>query len=93
MKREELVKKVGEANVEKLEAVDCDFTNRLMPDNDSRIEFKSAFDCVDVNGNDCSIECYYYVDQDWIDVLREEQGEDVDWMNLVSWEIDHYAIV
>ena len=87
MDRNELEKIVSKSNIDLLEKENCDFTNRVT--NNKTIEFITSLKCCDLNGDDCIIQAYYYVDQDWVDSL----GEDVDWLALSSWEIDHYEII
>jgi hypothetical protein len=83
--REEVIELVGLALVEKLEAEECDFTNRLQTDGDEAVEFAASVNFTDSDGMPRALTAYYYQDQDDID----EAGDDLGGLN---WEINGYEI-
>jgi len=84
--REQAVAIVGEAAAAKVDAGNCDFTNRLMDDNDDRVEFSASVRCEDKDGTECTVIAYYYPTQQELD----DAGDD---LSNVSWEIEGYEVV
>ena len=56
--RNEAVELVGEHNVSKVEALNCDFSHRIMEDPND-ILFSAHLDCLDLEGDDVSLSVYY----------------------------------
>jgi len=83
LSRDEVIYRVGKEIVEKLDAVNCDFTNRLQTDGDTSVEFSASIDAVE---DDCSVTvvAYYYQDED--DVANCES------LDELNWEIEGYEI-
>jgi len=84
MTREEAVVAVGEVAVAKVDAANCDFTNRVQCDGDSRVEFSASVKCEDACGEEVTLTAYYYVDQDVLDTVET--------LDQIDWVIDGYSI-
>lgn len=86
--REEAVAIVGEAAVAKVDAADCDFTNRVgyngACQGDEEVEFDASVACEDADGVDVSLVAYYY--QDAEDVEASEGLDTLDWV-IYGYEI------
>lgn len=83
--REQAVAQVGEQAVYKVERENCQPTNRLMPDNDDRVEFSASVRCEDADGEGATLTAYYYPTQEELD----NAGDD---LSNVHWEIVGYEI-
>lgn len=83
--RPEAVATVGEQAVNAVERENCDFTNRVLPDNDTRVEFAASVQCTDASGVDCTLVAYYYQEQADID--------GVEGLDALQWDIAGYEIV
>lgn len=83
--REQAVEMVGEANVDRVERENCDFTNRVQTDGDSSVEFSASVRCMDSEGENVTLIAYYY--QDDTDVAAAES------LDQLSWEIAGFEIV
>jgi hypothetical protein len=79
--RESMVELVGEENLVKLEKANCDFSNRVMDDDD--VEFTASIDCVGTEGIKCRITAYYYQDQSDV--------SECDDLGSLDWEVDDYS--
>lgn len=84
--REQAVAIVGEQAVAKVEAESCDFTNRLMDDNDDRVEFSAGVLATDKDGQECTLLAYYYPTQAALDAA----GDD---LSNVDWVIEGYEVI
>ena len=87
MTREQAIEAVGENAVDAVESKNCDFTNRVMPDNDDRVEFSAAVSAKDRAGQECTLIAYYYPTQAQ---LVDAGGDD---LGNVPWEIEGFEIV
>ncbi len=85
LSREQAVAIVGETAVLAAEADNCDYTNRLMPDNDSRVEFVGAAKATDRDGIPCTVRAYYYQETS---ALAE-----CDDLGALDWTIEGYEVV
>lgn len=81
--REQAVAQVGSEAVDKVDAENCDFTNRLLPDN-SRVEFSASVPCEDKDGYECTLLAYYYQDAD--DLVGVEDLSDLTW-TIAGYEV------
>lgn len=84
--REQAVAISTEATVRRLEAAECDFTNRLMDDNDDRVEFSAHISFVDDDGQVSTMLAYYYPTQKELDDAGDDLGS-------VDWVIEGYEVV
>ena len=85
MNREQAVAMVGEVAVDKVERENCDFTNRVQCDGDTRTEFAASVRCEDREGNYVTLVAYYYQEQ--ADVYAVEN------LDELNWEISGYEVV
>ena len=69
----------GEEVIKKLKTRHCDFTNRLMDDNDTAVEFTSSMEHCD-DTFVYTLTAYYYQDQSDLD--------DCENLDELEWEID-----
>ena len=88
--REQAIAIVGEAAVDKVDAENCDFTNRVgyngSMQGDDEVEFSASLSCEDKNGYEVSLIAYYYLDADTLDK--------VDGLDEISeWEIEGYEVI
>lgn len=84
--RAEAVAIVGEATVAKVDSRNCDFTNRVQCDGDTRVEFSaSTCNAKDTNGDDCTLVAYYYQEQADLD--------GVDDLSSLDWTVHGYEVV
>lgn len=84
--REQAVAIVGEQAVNKVESAQCDFTNRLMDDNDDRVEFAASVHGEDSKGDDYTLVAYYYPTQQELDNAGDDLGN-------VRWVIEGYEVL
>lgn len=68
--------------VNRLDSINCDFTNRAQTDGDNAVEFSASINCTDNNG---TLIAYYYQDQDDID--------NTDDLGSLDWEINGYEVI
>lgn len=91
MTREELVALVGEANVHAVESINCEMTNKVGFNGgcmgDETIEWRAAFDCLDLAGEPVSIEVFYYTTQ-----ADEDTAEETEDWSAVTFDPHHYGI-
>lgn len=85
MNREQAVAMVGEVAVDKVERENCDFTNRVQTDGDSRTEFSASVRCEDKDGNEVTLVAYYYQEQADVDAVEN--------LDELNWEIAGYEVV
>ena len=85
LSREEAIKRAGLEKVKEVEALDCDFTNRLQTDGDESIEFSASVDFIDGGGNPRVLTVYYYQEQEDLNQVDGDFG-------LLDWEIEGYEI-
>ncbi len=83
--REQAIRAAGLAKVEELEALNCDFTNRLQTDGDEAIEFAATVDFVDVEGTQRALTAYYYQYQEDLDRAADDLGR-------LDWDIEGYEV-
>lgn len=82
--REQAIAMVGIKLVEKLESLDCDFTNRVMGDPDESVEFSASVRFVDSEGIGRTLTAYYYQFQEDLDGVED--------LSNLDWEIEGYEI-
>lgn len=82
--REQAIAAVGLAKVEELEALECDFTNRLQTDGDTAVEFAASLKFVDDEGITRTLTAYYYQEQEDLDAVED--------LGMLDWEIEGYEI-
>mgnify|MGYP000977366315 FL=1 len=87
--REQAIALVGKSLVEKLDGVECDYTNRCQTDGDTDVEFSASVDFVDEDGFDRVLIAYYYQDTDHMNEILVANGGDLGGLN---WEIHGYDI-
>ncbi len=85
MTREQAVAAVGEDAVNNVERENCDFTNRVQCDGDTRVEFAASVRCEDTEGNAVTLLAYYYQEQADVNA--------VDSPDELKWEIEGYEVV
>jgi hypothetical protein len=82
--RDEVISRVGLATVSALDAENCDFTNRVQTDGDTRVEFSASVDAVS-DDEDVKLVAYYYQEQADVDACQE--------LDQLDWAIQGYEIV
>jgi hypothetical protein len=82
--REQAVAIVGEAAVAKVERENCEFTNRLQCDGDSRTEFAASVRCEDNDGAECTLVAYYYQEQSAVDAAEG--------LDQLHWTVEGYEV-
>lgn len=82
--REEVVARLGEEAVAKVDAATCGFTNRVQCDGDTRAEFSASVNCIDTDGEEVILAAYYYVEQEKLD--------SVETLDQIDWVIDGYNV-
>ena len=87
MSREQAVEIVGEAAVNNVERENCDFTNRVQCDGDTRVEFAASVSCEDTEGNDVTLIAYYYIEQSELDANEDNS------LDVFNWKIEGYEVV
>ena len=85
MTREQAVAAVGEDAVNNVERENCDFTNRVQCDGDTRVEFAASVRCEDTEGNAVTLRAYYYQEKADVDA--------VDNLDELDWKIEGYEVV
>jgi predicted DNA-binding protein len=89
--RREAIKRVGLDNVLKVESENCEPTNRLQDENNTTIEYKASIACKELGtGYDVILEAYYYPDES---EFLDANGEPIEDLGNIDWEIDRYVIV
>lgn len=83
--RQQAIEAAGLALVEKLEAMDCDFTNRLQTDGDEDVEFAASVMFVDADGNERELTAYYYQSPEALATVDNDMG-------VLDWDISGYEI-
>jgi hypothetical protein len=84
LNRDAAIKAAGIKVVEKVEALNCDFTNRLQTDGDTDVEFSASVNFTHPDGGEAILTAYYYQDEDDVDV---------DDLGSLKWEIHGYEII
>lgn len=82
--REQVVAMVGSEAVDKADAKNCDFTNRLQTDGDDRVEFSASVPCEDKDGYESTLTAYYY--QCAADLVGVEDLSDLTW-TITGYEV------
>lgn len=82
--REQAIEAAGLEAVEKVEAMNCDFNNRVQTDGDTAVEFEACVDFIDSEGAERSLTAYYYQEQEELDEVED--------MGNLDWEIEGYEI-
>jgi hypothetical protein len=82
--REQAIEIVGIDAVNKVDAENCDFTNRVCQ-GDDEVEFSGSVSAVDKDGYDVSVIAYYYQDASDVDGCDD--------LGNLDWEIEGYEIV
>ena len=85
LSRQEAINIVGKEAVENVEKENCQFTNRVQTDGDTAVEFMASVTAVDREGNFCTLEAYYYQDEDVVNNTED--------LSSLDWEIEGYEIV
>lgn len=83
--REQAIDICGLDAVNKLDTVNCDFTNRVQTDGDDAVEFAASISCKDSDGEDCTLIAYYYQDQESVDAADD--------LGSLDWEINGYEVI
>jgi hypothetical protein len=83
--REQAIAIAGEQLVVKVGSQNCEPTNRVMTDNDDRVEFSASVNFDDQDGNDSVLTVYYYPTQEQLDNAGDDLGN-------VNWVIEGYEI-
>ncbi len=84
LSREQAINQVGLAAVEAVEAENCDFTNRVQCDGDSRIEFSASVDATDQDGSSVTLVAYYYQEESDVDAVEQ--------LDLLDWEVFGFEV-
>lgn len=91
--RAQAVEIVGEAAVAKVEAKNCEPTNRVgyngACQGDDLCEWSAGVKCEDKNGTDCTLVAYYYTTNEEDQAMADAGGDG----SVIDWEIDGYEIV
>ncbi len=91
--REQAIAIVGLAAVEKVEALNCEPTNRVGFNGgcqgNSLTEYSATVSAEDTDGDSCNLTAYYYLKKDQEDKLAEAEGDG----SAIDWVIDHYSIL
>jgi flagellar hook protein FlgE len=82
--REQAIEAAGLEAVEKVESMNCDFSNRVQTDGDTAVEFESCVYFIDNEGNKRSLTAYYYQEQEDLDEVED--------MGSLDWEINGYEL-
>jgi hypothetical protein len=82
--RDQAINICGIDAVDKLDKLNCDFTNRVQTDGDNAVEFSASIECIDSDGDDCTLIAYYYQDQGKIDGTDD--------LGSLDWQINGYEI-
>ena len=83
--REQAIEQVGAEAVAKVEAENCDFTNRVQTDGDTRVEFSATVSATDKDGDAVRLVAYYYQEPEAL----EAAGDD---LSNCDWVINGYEI-
>ena len=86
LNREQAVELVGEAAVYAVESENCDFTNRVQCDGDTRVEFSASVACPDKEGNEVVLTAYYYIEQEDLDNNEDNS------LDVFDWKIEGYEV-
>ena len=93
MTREEAVSIVGEAAIEKVEAQNCEPTNRVgyngAEQGDGLCEWSASLSCKDQDNNNCILVAYYYTTNKQDQMMAAANGDG----SAIDWEIAGYEIV
>ncbi len=84
LSRDQAIAAVGHKTVDLVDGLNCDFTNRVQTDGDTRVEFSASTPCVDAEGYNGILVVYYYQEQADLD-----EAEELDHLN---WTITGYEI-
>lgn len=84
--RSQVVSAVGEDAVKRVEAENCDFTNRLQCDGDERVEFSATVGATDAEGNSVRLVAFYYQTQ----AALAAAGDD---LSSCDWTVEGYDVV
>jgi len=84
LSREEAIAIVGKEAVENVEKENCQFTNRVQTDGDTAVEFMASVPAVDREGTPCTLEAYYYQDEEIVNNTED--------LSSLEWEIEGYEI-
>lgn len=91
--REQAVEIVGEAAVDKVEAENCEPTNRVgyngACQNDGLCEWSASASCNDKDGNDRILVAYYYTTNEQDQTMVDADGDG----SSIDWEIAGYEVV
>jgi len=90
--REQAVEIVGEANVSKIEYVNCEPTNCVgyngACQGDNATEWSASIRCLDKDGEAAVLTAYYYTSNEDDDRMAAADGDG----SVIDWEISHYSI-
>lgn len=81
--REQAVQAVGADAVSKVDAMTCDFTDRVTED--GTVEFRASIAAVDNDGDEITLRAYYYQDRASLDTVEH--------LDLLDWTISHYTAI
>ena len=82
--REQAIEMVGLELVEKVESMNCDFTNRIQTDGDTAVEFSAGINFIDKDGYRRTLTAYYYQDPRDLDATDD--------LGSLDWEVSGYEI-
>lgn len=87
--REQAIERAGLGVVEKVEGLNCGFTNRVDQslDLEGVYEFAASVDMVDKDGIKRTLTVYYYPDKSQVDNCEGDLGS-VDWDCIEGYDID-----
>lgn len=87
--REQAIELVGEAAVTKVDAENCDFTNRVgfngSVQGDDEVEFSASVSCEDKGGYEVSLVAYYYQDAKAVDATDD--------LGSLDWQVEGYEVI
>lgn len=83
--RDQAIAEVGIEAVDKVDAMNCDFTNRLQTDGDDDVEFSATVRATDRSGDSVQLVAFYYQAPEALDAA----GDD---LSNCDWTVNGYEI-
>lgn len=83
--RDQAIAEVGIEAVERVDAVNCEFTNRVQTDGDEAVEFFAMVNTTDRFGEDARLVAFYYQMPDDL----EAAGDD---LSNCNWAVSGYEV-
>ena len=81
--RDQAIAIVGQATVDAVDAENCDFSGHWS-DDDTMIQFHSSKKCVDMDGNDVTLQVIYWQDKNEVDANED--------LSNLTWDPMGYRI-